>query len=45
MPKSRNYSRWQQRTAGPFVPGTLADGVVCMSVRWLLINNNVLFAG
>ncbi len=36
--KIRNYSCWQQRTAGPFVPGTLADGVVYVSGTLALIN-------
>ncbi len=36
--KIRNYSRWQQLPLAPFVPGTLADGVVYVSGRWLLIN-------
>ncbi len=45
--KIRNYSCWQQRTAGPppFVPGTLADGVVYVSGTLAFDqHNNVLFA-
>ncbi len=43
--KIRNYSCWQQRPAGPFVPGTLADGVVYVSGTLAFDqHNNVLFA-
>ncbi len=36
--KIRNYSLGSSAPLAPFVPGTLADGVVMSPVRWLLIN-------
>lgn len=36
--KIRNYSRWQQRTAGPFVPARWLMAWCMSPVRWLLIN-------
>ena len=43
--KIRNYSRWQQRTAGPLRSRPLADGVVYVSGTLAFDqHNNVLFA-
>lgn len=43
--KIRNYSRWSSAPLAPFVPGTLADGVVYVSGTLAFDqHNNVLFA-